>query len=60
MEFNIDLDDLKEIEQNYDKLSQFLTSNFCSFPACAFVLQTIIDKVNSIKKVLEEDNGERK
>ena len=27
MKFNIDLDDLKEIEQNYDKLAQFLTSN---------------------------------
>lgn len=52
---NIDLEDIAEIERNYDKLSEFLTSNFCSFPACAFVLQTIMAEVDKAKKILEEE-----
>ena len=55
MGINIDLEDIAEIEKNYDKLSEFLTSNFCSFPACAFVLQTVMNEVDNVKKILEEE-----
>ena len=55
MEINIDMNDLKEIENNYEKLSKFLFNNFSSFSACAFVLQSIMDAVNDGKAQLEED-----
>lgn len=55
MEVNININDLKEIENNYDNLSQFLLNNFCSFSACTFVLQSIMNAVNDAKAQLEED-----
>ena len=55
---SIDKQDLKEIESNYEKLAGFLTSNFVSFPACAFVLQSIIDAVDEAKEQLEEKEKE--
>ena len=54
LNISIDKQDLEEIENNYDKLGRFLTSNFVSFSACAFVLQTIMDAVDKAKEQLEQ------
>lgn len=60
MNFNvlIDKQDLKEIESKYEKLTSFLTNNFTSWPACAFILQAIMTAVKKAKDQLEEnENG---
>lgn len=41
--------DIREIENNYDKLSGFLVHNYTSFNVCAFILQTVQNAVNEIK-----------
>ena len=57
MNFSIGVDaqDLKEIESKYEKLAGFLTSNLTSWPACAFVLQSIMDAVKNAKEQLGEN-----
>jgi len=52
---SVDKQDLKEIESKYEKLAGFLTSNLTSFPACAFVLQSIMDAVEKAKEQLGEN-----
>ena len=56
LSIGVDKQDLKEIESNYEKLANFLTSNFTSWPACAFVLQSIINAVDDAKVQLGENN----
>ncbi len=51
----VDAQDLKEIESKYEKLAGFLTSNLTSWPACAFVLQSIMDAVKNAKEQLGEN-----
>ena len=58
LNISVDKQDLEEIENNYDKLSKFLTSNFVSFSACAFVLQTVMDAVDKAKGQLERENSD--
>lgn len=55
MEIGVDIDDLKEIEDNYEKLSKFLLNNFSSFSACALILQSVMNAVNDGKAKLKED-----
>lgn len=54
MTIGVDLDDLEEIEKNYDKLSEFLVKNFVSFSACLFVLQELKNCVEKAKQSIEE------
>lgn len=58
MEFKIgiDIEDLKEIEKNYDGLVAWLSSHLSSFPACAFILQTIMDAVDNAKEQLMNED----
>ena len=55
MEIEIDIDDLIEIENNYDNLSKFLLNNFSSFSACALILQSVMSAVDEVKTQLKED-----
>lgn len=55
MEIDIDMNDLKEIEDNYEKLSKFLLNNFSSFSACALILQSVMSAVDDAKAQLKED-----
>lgn len=45
---------LDEIEAKYDKLSNFLVSNYANFPACALILQTVMEKVDELKEKFRE------
>lgn len=55
LSISVDKQDLKEIESKYEKLAGFLTSNLTSWPACAFVLQSIMNAVNEAKEQLGEN-----
>lgn len=61
MNFNISItkEDLREIESKYEKLTNFLTNNLTSWPACAFVLQSIMDAVEKTKEQLREKTNEK-
>lgn len=54
MNITIDKQDINEIENKYDDLGQWLISNFASFPACAFVLQSVMSAVDEFKKTMDE------
>lgn len=41
--------DIQEVENNYNKLSEFLVNNYTSFNACAFILQVVQNAVKEIK-----------
>lgn len=41
--------DIQEVENNYNKLSEFLIKNYTSFNACAFILQTVQNAVEEFK-----------
>ena len=55
MEIELTEKDLKEIENKYWDLTAWLTSNFASFSACAFILQTIMDAVDEAKKEMKNN-----
>ena len=55
LSISVDAQDLEEIESKYEKLAGFLTSNLTSWPACAFVLQSVMDAVKNAKKSLGEN-----
>jgi uncharacterized protein YutD len=55
MEIQIDKQDIQEIENNYEKISKFLVNNFCSFPACYFILQSIENAVNDAKEQMNKE-----
>ncbi len=50
---SINKEDIKEIESSYDDLAGILTKKYTSFPAAAFVLNSIITAVNEVKKQLD-------
>ena len=50
---SIDKEDIKEIESSYEELAGFLTRKYTSFPAAAFVLNSIITAVDEVKKQLD-------
>lgn len=52
MEMELTLQDIKEIERNYDGLTKWLTGHYSSFSACAFVLNTVMKAVNEAKEQL--------
>ena len=54
MEFEITMEDLVEIERNYNKLVNWMGNNFSSFTAEAFILQTLMNAVNEAKEQLNE------
>lgn len=58
MQFSISVDreDLKEIKEHYEKLSNWLCNNFVSFSACAFVLQSVMSAVDEAEKRLNGAN----
>lgn len=53
MDFTIDQNDIKEIEDNEEKLAKWLMDNLSSFNACAFVLQTVMDGVTEAKEQMQ-------
>ena len=54
MNMELDINDLNEIERNYDGLAGWLTNHFASFSACAFVLQTVMNAVDEAKEQLND------
>lgn len=61
MEINFNRQDLEEFKELVigDAFSKFLLSNTSSFSVCACVMQTLFNKYEEIKQILEaEDEGE--
>ena len=52
MEIEIDLDDIKEFVTS-KKFTDFLLSNTTQFGTAAFILQTVLEKIDELK---EEEN----
>ena len=55
MKFELDIQDLNEIKQNYRGIANYLTGHLSSFAACGFVLQTIMDAVDKAEAQLNDN-----
>lgn len=54
MIMQVDLDDVKEFVES-DKFTQFLLSNTTEFSTAAFILQTVLEKIDEIKNNEESE-----
>lgn len=53
MDMAIDIIDVKQFVKS-DKFSQFLLSNTTDFTTAAFILQTLLDKIEEVEKEMAE------
>lgn len=58
MTIGLDMIDLKDAERvvKSDKFTQFLLTNTTQFGAAAFILQTLIDKIDEAKEILSSED----